>query len=929
MHEFVPGQRWLSETQTELGLGLVEAVEGRQVRLRYPATGETRLYARDSAPLARLILGRGEHLRDRAGHAWRVLEVRTEHGLQCYQVTDTAGHIQWLAEADLDDRLTYNRPGQRLLAARLDSDLWFRLRYQTYLYGMQTAGATTRGLIGARVALIPHQLHIAAEVSRREAPRVLLADEVGLGKTIEAGLILHRLRLTGRAQRVLILTPEPLLHQWLVEMRRRFNLALALFDAERIESLHDDNPFLSEQRVLCGLELLVKHQTAGQAVLDAPWDLLIVDEAHHLTWSETAASPAYQLVETLAQRIPSVLLLTATPEQLGRAGHFGRLRLLDPARFHDPRVFAADEARYAPIAALAARLLDAEPLTAADHAHLTTLLGTVSELDREALIERLIDRHGTGRVLFRNTRATIPGFPRRELLAYPLPEPDAYRTLPDPLARLTPEAAHGLGWEMLDPRVDWLITTLRALRPAKVLLICAHARTVLELREVLRQRAGIHAAIFHEGMEIVERDRAAAYFAAVEAGTQVLLCSEIGSEGRNFQFAHHLILFDLPLEPDLLEQRIGRLDRIGQTQTIRLHVPYLCGGPLEILFRWYTDGLNAFEQPCPAAAAVFEQLGASVRAALNQPATAAPVTELIAATHALTTQLNGELAAGRDRLLELHSHRLTRDTALIDAITALDAERSVAAYLSDFWDAFGVEHEPGPNGSIVVRPGAEMLHESFPRLPEAGLTATFDRAQALAHEDWEFLTWEHPLTREAMELLTASALGSAALLVIQGDARFPRATLLLELLYVAECPAPPELQVEQVLPPTLVRLLLDAEGRDRAAEIAPASLRGTCLSHNATLARALIGSQTARLTALLEQGDALAQQALTQLEQQARSRMQQRLGEELERLEALARVNPTVRPDEIACLRQRREQLAEVLGQTQMRLDALRLIVAH
>ncbi|BCU07563.1 RNA polymerase-associated protein RapA [Allochromatium tepidum] len=928
MQDFVPGQRWLSETQTELGLGLVEAVEGRHVRLVYPATGENRLYARGEAPLARLVVGRGERIRDRAGRELRVLEARTEQGLIIYRGEDPSGLIRELPEAELDDRLSFNRPGQRLLAARLDSDHWFRLRYRTWLQGMRAAGSSTLGLVGARVALIPHQLHIAAEVSRREAPRVLLADEVGLGKTIEAGLILHRMRLNGGARRVLILTPEPLLHQWLVEMRRRFNLAPALFDQERFESVRDDNPFLSEQRVLCGLEWLVESPVAERAVLEAPWDLLIVDEAHHLTWSETEAGPAYRLVEALASRIPSVLLLTATPEQLGRAGHFGRLRLLDPARFHDPIAFQEEEARYAPIAALAARLLDDEPLDATERAQLASLLGDIEGLDRETLIERLIDRHGTGRVLFRNTRATIPGFPRRELIAYPLPEPDAYRALadPDPLARLTPEYAHGLDWEAVDPRIDWLIATLRDLRPAKVLLICAGARTVLELREALRRRAGIHAAVFHEGMEIVERDRAAAYFAAVEDGTQILLCSEIGSEGRNFQFVHHLILFDLPLEPDLLEQRIGRLDRIGQTQTIRLHVPYLRGGPMETLFRWYAEGLGAFGHLCPAAAAVHERLGERLREALADPA----LTEaLITETRTLADQLNGELAAGRDRLLELHSHRLTRDAALIESIAAIDAEHSVADYLRDFWDAFGVEHEPGPGGSLVVRPGPQMLQETFPRLPEDGLTATFDRAQALAHEDREFLTWEHPMTREAMELLTASELGSAALILIRGDTRFPRATLLLEILYVAECPAPPELQVEHFMPPTLVRLLLDADGRDRAAEIAHESLRGDCLSHNGKLARALIASQASRLAELLERGEGLAQGALESLEQEARTRMHQALGDELERLLTLAKINPTVRPDEIARLRHRRERLDALLGRIHLRLDALRLIVAH
>lgn len=112
-------------------------------------------------------------------------------------------------------------------------------------------------------------------------------------------------------------------------------------------------------------------------------------------------------------------------------------------------------------------------------------------------------------------------------------------------------------------------------RSQKVLVICAKAATALQLEQVLREREGIRAAVFHEGMSIIERDRAAAWFAEEDTGAQVLLCSEIGSEGRNFQFASHMVMFDLPFNPDLLEQRIGRLDRIGQAHDIQIHVPYL------------------------------------------------------------------------------------------------------------------------------------------------------------------------------------------------------------------------------------------------------------------------------------------------------------------------------------------------------------------
>lgn len=923
METFHPGQRWLSETQPELGLGVVVRVDTRRVEIAYPATGERRVYALPDPPLARLRLQVGELARDRQGRALVVRALESAGDLLIYQCTDESGRAESLAESDLDDRLRFNRPQQRLLSGRLDPDHWFDLRWRTWDQGMREALSPVRGLVGARVGLIAHQLDIAHEVARRDAPRVLLADEVGLGKTIEAGLILHRLLLTGRARRVLVITPEPLLHQWLVEMRRRFNLRFALFDPERHEASGEPNPFLGEQQILCALDWILDSARARENLLAGQWDLLVVDEAHHLQWSRTQASPAYALVESLAGQTPGLLLLTATPEQLGRAGHFARLRLLDPRHFHDEDAFLAEAAGYAPVAAAAARLLEGEPLADADRALIADRLGDLDGLDDATLIARLLDRHGTGRVMFRNTRATIEGFPERELILYPLPEPADYRTLSPGLDRLAPERHAGLDWLAVDPRIPWLIDRLRSLRGEKVLLICASAATVRELREALLRRAGIHAAVFHEGMEIRERDRAAAYFAAVEDGTPILLCSEIGSEGRNFQFAHHLVLFDLPLDPDLLEQRIGRLDRIGQTQRIRIHVPYLAGGPGEVLARWYAEGLQSFTAICPAAAAVRGQLDDALMAALADPAR---LDALISVTQQLVARLNAELAAGRDRLLELHSHRPERSAPLVAAIARADDERTVADYLERFWDAFGVEHEPAPGGSVVVRPGAHMLQERFPGLPQDGLQVTFDRALGLSHEHWELLTWEHPMTRAAMELLTASDLGSAALTLVR-DSRFARASLLLEALYVAECQAAPALEVGRFLPPTLLRVLIDETGRDRAAEIPPATLRGQSLTRQHRLTRTLLEARGERVPALIERGETLARAALVKLQAAANARMERLLDEELSRLQALARVNPNVRPEEIAALRTRRARLAEALERTHLRLDALRLIV--
>ena len=166
-------------------------------------------------------------------------------------------------------------------------------------------------------------------------------------------------------------------------------------------------------------------------------------------------------------------------------------------------------------------------------------------------------------------------------------------------------------------------------------------------------RAGIRSAAFYEALSIIERDRAAAYFADETGGAQTLVCSEIGSEGRNFQFAHHLILFDLPLNPDLLEQRIGRLDRIGQDHDVEIHVPYLQGSAQETLLDWYDRGLDLFRDSCSAGYMIFQNFQQRLLPQLEQRTAA--FDELLTDSAEFTLRTRDELREGRDRLLERNS----------------------------------------------------------------------------------------------------------------------------------------------------------------------------------------------------------------------------------------------------------------------------------
>ena len=258
---FALGQRWISDTETDLGLGTVVAIEGRMVTLLFPANGEQRLYARDSAPVTRVRFNEGDRITSHEEWQMDVRAVEEADGLVIYHGTrvDTGAEVS-LREVMLSNFIKFNKPQDRLFAGQIDRHSRFALRYEALTHQHARRRSPTRGLASGRVSLIPHQLHIAREVGHRHAPRVLLADEVGLGKTIEAGMVIHQQLLSGRAHRVLILVPDSLQYQWLVEMLRRFNLMFSLFDEERCaESEHDAiNPFDTEQLVICSLDWLRK-----------------------------------------------------------------------------------------------------------------------------------------------------------------------------------------------------------------------------------------------------------------------------------------------------------------------------------------------------------------------------------------------------------------------------------------------------------------------------------------------------------------------------------------------------------------------------------------------------------------------------------------------------------------------------------------------
>ncbi|HPI72486.1 MAG TPA: SNF2-related protein [bacterium] len=913
MQVFKIGQRWISMMEPGLGLGIVEAVERDFVDIRFPASRCQRRYAAASAPLRRVEFQPGNTVRSRSGNTLRIDGMEVRDGLLIYR-----GDGAELPETELSDQMSFTTPVNRLHSGFVDRNRDFSLRYRSLVYQHNWAKSRVRGFIGGRIALLPHQLYVAGEITHRDLNRVLLADETGLGKTIEACLILHRRLVSGSIARVLVLTPLSLVHQWFIELYRKFNLFFRIFDDEYCRSLEGSdakaNPFLDDQLALCSMDFLERNPLRRRQMVAAGWDCVVIDEAHHLT--ENSAN--YALAVQISAVCRQLILLSATPEQLGRKSHFSRLQLLDPARYSDYRRFLQEEKRYRRVSALLDHICDHRPLTAAQTRLIEELLpeephGSPAQWRlrlqndpklQERVIEDLLDQHGLGRVVFRNTRSAIPGFPCRQVHLIPLSA-----------------AADRAFSAAADPRISWLVQFLRQDRQRKVLLICKSVEQVLEIEQALRKRMKIQVALFHEKISLLQRDRYAAWFARKD-GAQICLCSEIGSEGRNFQFAQHLVLYDLPANPELVDQRIGRLDRIGQAHSIHIHVPYQVGSAEEILALWYHEGLNAFEQNVPGSYQIYRRVQKELERRIRLLQLKGMKT-LCQKTAQLRREVSAQMRLGRDRLLQLYSFRPEIAAHLVEGVQAQDAQPGLEKFMLEVMTFYDLRVNYLEERTYRV--STESLSNPefpLPLMKEEEFTITFDRTIACQHEDWEFLTWDHPMVLGVLDLLLGSEKGNCAL------AMMPEAEesgFLLEAVYVLECIAPKAMEIDRFLPPRPVRIVVDHTLQDctekhsvkswirRLREPDPHRWPGQPLSAE-------------QLNAMIDATAQFAERNSQEIRANSRRFMEQQLGYERDRLRGLARKNPNIKPQQVDDLHERMQALAGILDTARLRLDALRLV---
>lgn len=539
----------------------------------------------------------------------------------------------------------------------------FSLRDRAVRLDLERRADALGALFGSRVMPKPHQLAVVQRVLSAPSPRFVLADEVGLGKTIEAGMIFAAMAQTGMAKRVLVVVPGHLSVQWLGELFHKFHSLFTYLDEERLEAegkVHAAPAWWRYDKVVTSLELLAENPHHREAIADpaARWDLVIFDEAHHLVSEE-----AFEAAAAASDNTHGLLLLTATPLQLDPAEYFSLLSLVDPVTPETYEEFERRLERQGDLSDRLRRLLAAgdasEAATCAEEIAALIpqdpflALGAKAIADEEAgakgaFIRHLADAYSLSARLVRNRRAIVGGLAPRRLVRHDAALNEAERALrrevseriaskgirgsqeeiaallrridsspraaakalaahgQEDLARMAAElegtSCHAKSRAMVD-----LLQKIRRDEPEAKVLVFTESRETLEYLRELLGRHGWEACAYHGGLAQVERDRQVARFRDPE-GPAVLLSTEVGGEGRNFQFCHHLVNFDLAWSPAAVEQRIGRLDRIGQLHEVQVHCFRVEGTLAARVFDLMANAVRVFEETVGGLDPVLEQV---------------------------------------------------------------------------------------------------------------------------------------------------------------------------------------------------------------------------------------------------------------------------------------------------------------------------------
>ena len=853
---FIKGMKIVHRAQSAWGVGHVLATSDDPPRLsaQFPGRpGDPVILSSRDKQLARFRFAAGADALFADGTSARILRPMPVQAGDLYRYTvEVPGKKPALrSEADLRVPPPREGPAEQLGAGRWGGPEDFSLRTETVKLDLERRADALGALFASRVYVKPHQVSVAHQILSAAAPRFVLADEVGLGKTIEAGLVLSALLHAGLVKRCLVVAPSHLTVQWLAELFHKFNLLFTLMDPDRAadvaasESAIDPevaralgisvpveeaprSPWVRHPLVITSLEWLARSREVADEAAEANWDLVIIDEAHHLRGAR-----AYQVATALAGRSWGLLLLTATPLQLDPAEYHALLRLVDPAPAATEEELRARLARQGDLSQEVRALLAGDAAAAGRIAALFPDDAELAKLRGEPLFAHLAESYGLSARLLRNRRAIVGGFTPRILTKVPVELSARERALEKDVrgalasARELPSgavlagllrrlgssppalsaglaAAHDKGLRALAPRAtelasegrDSKLEAFRALLSGsgplagEKVLVFAEARETIDYLRLALARPGegfqpLEALAYVGDLSPADRDKLVARFRDPD-GPRVLLCTELGGEGRNFQHCNVLVNYDLAWSPAAIEQRIGRIDRIGQSRDVRIYAFRPEGTLAARVLDLLDEAVGVFTEPVGGLDPVLETVEAELAALGSRAADdEAEWTRVLTGLAKRVSAARAEVARAYDPLLDRRSCDLVSVRGLAArgarrlgaqiplgpeaalAKVAEHLERRLESVTIEAARRIGLEVDIEVDvlpGEVSFRVGPELKVDAlagFDLAQDRVVLGSFRRAVSVAHEEHDSFATGHPLVEALFGWVRDGELGRA------------------------------------------------------------------------------------------------------------------------------------------------------------------------
>lgn len=887
MEKISPGAVVLWRNGPEGSYGVVEAALDGRVTVHLDS-GESMQFVWPTPVLERVSFPVGSKVQTGQDDSSGVVVAQSVvDGLAIYQVNLASGATKTVVETGLRPALVTD-PIDLLRTGGIDLARKTNLRISATRIRLAHHYDELSSLANSRVEIKEHQVAVVHRVATTYPHRFILADEVGLGKTIEAGLILKELRARGVAKRVLILVPAGIVSQWQYELRSKFNEPFAHYNRATMTVLQGENPgenvWTLRDNVIASTSYAAWDETRRAQIALAGWDVVIIDEAHHARRTREGvgryrSTNLYRLAEALADpdqgQALGYLLLTATPMQLDPFELYSMIELLDPTLFADELDFEDHRSELAGLNATVDRLDrwssldDEERALARDTA--AAFLDDVHDVGealrtatgRARVHEKLAAKHRLSDVLIRNRKATVGGFMPRRATVWPVDMTELEREAYDAVttycrtgyARSRAQQNNTIGFLMavfqklnssssyairqsllrrieklaldLAPSVDDLFEVdqeeledeLEESTPEDVLEDAMGARTsdpveeeITELSTIVQLldrietdskasalQAGLdelldqdpeakvlvftqsrdtqdylarqfasspwEVHLFHGQLKPEDKDRAVEDFRD-GTGPQLLVSTEAGGEGRNFQFCHNIVNYDLPWNPMKVEQRIGRVDRIGQKHEVRIFNFSVVDTIEERVLDVLSNRIRVFEETIGG----LDPILGSVESDLKKAFSMSEEEEDAALAHldeALESKIRGAREAERklaDLIMDTKSYRKDEVDQLLGRLGPVDSDAMKRFTLSALYElGVGIERDERLDGVYELRLKGRYGME-FPAIVKDAFRrrVTFDPAVARDHEDIEFLAIGHEIVDSLLERCQAPEYGGRA-----------------------------------------------------------------------------------------------------------------------------------------------------------------------